>query len=167
MEIFQINSNLSTGTTVALLAFLDEVCVEIRAFIQNNRLPLASQEAVNSCWVALKYLILHTTTEDRGISPNFYDKQRESLDLLDDIQKALFWSFMFRGTEYMLKKIKSPQYVSNSSYVEVKKQLLEWNKFAQQQYQPFRYIVKSLKRVDVQSYSYTEPGPFVPNLSQS
>ncbi len=166
MKIFEINSNLSKNATSMLLAFLDEVCIEIKSFVQGKHLPSVSKEGVNNCWLALKYVVLHASTEDRGISSDFYDKQREGLDWLDNTQTALFWSFMFRGTEHMLQKIKSPQYVSNPSYVEVKKQLLAWHKFAQLQYLPFKEVLKSLKPVDNQTRSYVEPGSFVPKLSQ-
>ena len=168
MELFKINPNLSEEATIMLLSFLDEISVEMAVFKENKALPPASKKAVDNCWTAFRYLVLHTSKKDRGISPNHYDQQRDGLDSLEEEEKALFWSFMFRRTVYMLKKIKSPQYVSNHSYVEVRNQLLEWNKFAQQQYQPFRDIFKSLKKADNQIRSYNEPaGYVVPNLSQN
>lgn len=169
MKIFEISSSLSENATIMLLGFLDEICIEMRSFMQAKSLSSDSRVAVNNCWLALKYLVLHTSTQvkiDRGISPDYYDSQRKLLDSLGEVQTALFWSFMFRGTEYMMKKIKSPQYISNSDYVEVKKQLLAWHNFARKQYLPLREFLKSLKPVISQSYSYTEPGSFVPSLGQ-
>lgn len=170
MKTLNITPNLSRNATIMLLSFLDEISVEMRSFINDKVLSPESRGAVGNCWVVLKHLTLHTSVKvgiDRGINSDYYDKEFKDLDLLDEERKALFWSFMFRGTEYMLQKIKSPQYVANPSYVEVKKQLLEWNKFTQLQYQPFRQVLKSLKPVDSQSCSYTESGSFVPNLSQA